>query len=89
MSDGDEAGLEGHKLTTDRVGAGFLRYADLAAGMIEVAEAEPGVYDWKGVCVEPTRPSRFEWKTPGRLIKGFVFHFVPWMYKPLKMVGLA
>ena len=65
----------------------FLSYADLAAGMIEVAEK--GGYDWQGVSVIPTTDdTAIEWKVPLILAKGMTFHFAPWMYWLAKSLHL-
>ncbi|MCJ1367192.1 hypothetical protein MMC16_006324 [Acarospora aff. strigata] len=58
----------------------FLSYLDLAAGMIEVANAE-GKYHWMGIAVVPTaKDVKIEWRVPLFLAKGLLFHFLPWMY---------
>ena len=58
----------------------FLSYLDLAAGMIEVADAE-GKYDWIGVTVVPTaKDVKIEWRVPIFLVEGLTFHFLPWTY---------
>ena len=58
----------------------FLSYLDLAAGMIEVADAE-GKYDWVGVSILPTsKDVKVEWRVPIFLVAGLTFHFLPWMY---------
>ncbi|KAL9595962.1 MAG: hypothetical protein Q9219_006122 [cf. Caloplaca sp. 3 TL-2023] len=76
----------GHALSLDKEKT-FLSYADLAAGMIEVAEK--GGFDWQGVSVIPTTDdTAFEWKVPGRLILGVTFHFAPWMYWLAKTLRL-
>ncbi|KAL8722822.1 MAG: hypothetical protein Q9225_000771 [Loekoesia sp. 1 TL-2023] len=76
----------GHALSLDREKT-FLSYADLAAGMIEVAEK--GGYDWQGVAVIPiTNDTAIEWRVPGRMIKGLTFHFAPWMYRVTKSLHL-
>ncbi|KAI4175554.1 MAG: hypothetical protein LQ343_001545 [Gyalolechia ehrenbergii] len=76
----------GHALSLDKEQT-FTSYADLAAGMIEVAEK--GGYDWQGVAVVPaTDGTAFEWKTPGRMLRGLTFHFAPWSYWLAKSLHL-
>ncbi|KAI4148449.1 MAG: hypothetical protein L6R39_002797 [Caloplaca ligustica] len=76
----------GHALSLEKQQT-FLSYADLAAGMIEVAEK--GGYDWQGVAVVPTtKDTAIEWAVPGRMIKGLTFHFAPWMYWLTKKLHL-
>ncbi|KAL8835687.1 MAG: hypothetical protein Q9170_003226 [Blastenia crenularia] len=76
----------GHALSLDEEKT-FLSYADLAAGMIEVAEK--GGYDWQGVSViATTNDTAIEWAVPGRMVKGLTFHFAPWMYRLTKMLHL-
>ncbi|KAI4085943.1 MAG: hypothetical protein LQ348_005009 [Seirophora lacunosa] len=76
----------GHALSLERQKT-FLSYADLAAGMIEVAEK--GGYDWQAVAVVPiANNTAIEWRVPGRMIKGLTFHFAPWMYWLTKALHL-
>lgn len=81
-----EDSQHGHALSTEKQQT-FLSYADLAAGMIEVAEK--GGYDWQAVAVVPTtKDTKIEWKVPGRMVKGLTFHFFPWMYFLTKSLHL-
>lgn len=76
----------GHALSMEKQQS-FLSYADLAAGMIEVAEK--GGYDWQAVAVIPTtNDTKIEWAVPGRMVKGLTFHFAPWMYWLTKKLHL-
>ncbi|KAL8874303.1 MAG: hypothetical protein Q9174_000343 [Haloplaca sp. 1 TL-2023] len=76
----------GHAIDTEKEQT-FLSYADLAAGMIEVAEK--GGYDWRGISVVPTtKDTKIEWRVPGRMVKGLTFHFFPWMYFLTKSLHL-
>ena len=76
----------GHAIDTEKQQT-FLSYADLAAGMIEVAEK--GGYDWQGISVVPTtKDTKIEWRVPGRMVKGLTFHFFPWMYFLTKSLHL-
>lgn len=66
----------------------FLGYLDLAAGMLEVADAE-GKYDWIGVSVVPTaKDVKIERRVPFFLAAGLTFHFLPWMYEISKYLGM-
>ncbi|KAL8741775.1 MAG: hypothetical protein Q9190_005656 [Brigantiaea leucoxantha] len=76
----------GHYLSTEKEGP-FLSYADLAAGMIEIAET--GGYDWKGVAVVPaTNKTAIEWKVPLVLARNMTWHFAPWLYWLTKSLRL-
>ncbi|KAI4203531.1 MAG: hypothetical protein LQ350_001720 [Teloschistes chrysophthalmus] len=76
----------GHAVSTEKTQT-FLSYADLAAGMIEVAEK--GGYDWQGVSVIPTtKDTKIEYAVPGRMVKGLTFHFFPWTYFLTKKLHL-
>lgn len=79
---------KGHALSLDRKGApGFVSYLDLAAGMIEIAEARK--YDNVGVSVISTaKDVKFEWKAPKQLAKGLVWHFAPPIAHVAKYVGV-
>ncbi|KAL8711767.1 MAG: hypothetical protein Q9220_003938 [cf. Caloplaca sp. 1 TL-2023] len=68
----------GHSLSTEKQQT-FLSYIDLAAGMIEAAAED--AYRWQAVAVLPaTNDTKIEWRMPGQVVKGLVFHFAPWMY---------
>lgn len=78
----------GHALSLDRKGAkGFVGYLDLAAGMIEVAEA--GKFDGLGVSVVATsKDVKFEWAAPKQAARGLVWHFAPslgWIAKYVRL----
>ncbi|KAL8999048.1 MAG: hypothetical protein Q9169_002046 [Polycauliona sp. 2 TL-2023] len=78
--------LHGHEVNLEKP-ADFLSYADLAAGMIEVAEK--GGYDWKGVTLGvKTKGTKFETAIPGRLVKGLTFHYFPFMWWVTKKLHL-
>lgn len=70
----------GHAISLDREET-FLSYLDLAAGMIEVADAGE-LYDWKGVSVVSTADDvKTEWKVPLYMAKGLLWHFMPGLYR--------
>jgi putative NADH-flavin reductase len=69
----------GHILTTDRQQT-FTSFADLAAGMVEVAEEEDGRWDHKFVGVVPKSKARLAWGTPLELFKGLVTYYFPDTY---------
>ena len=55
---------KGHILSTERQQT-FLSFLDLAAGMVEVADADDDKWDLKNVSVIPASPgTRFEWFVP-------------------------
>ncbi|EON65066.1 hypothetical protein W97_04301 [Coniosporium apollinis CBS 100218] len=59
-----------------------LSFLDLAAGMVEVAEEDGDRYDMKGVTVSPTaKDVSFPWDAPLGLLRGLLFHFLPWTYR--------
>ncbi len=78
---------KGHALSLDRQGAvAFVSYLDLAAGMIEIAEA--GNFDGTGVSVISTsKDVKFEWKAPKQLVRGLIWHFAPPLAHVAKYVG--
>lgn len=70
----------GHELSTERDHT-FISYLDLAAGMVEVADAEGEKWDMANVSVVPAGGNRgagFEWMAPVNLVKGLLCHFFPW-----------
>lgn len=79
---------KGHALSLDQKAAPpFVTYADLAAGMIEVAGVE--AYDGMGVSVvSKSRDVKFEWKAPKQMARGLVWHFAPSVGWLAKYVGL-
>lgn len=75
-----EAEQTGHELSTDICGGGFLSYGDLAAGMIEVADAGEK-YDWKGVAVVPKgKGADFQFGVVRNFIHGLSLYCFPWLY---------
>ncbi|KAL8674865.1 MAG: hypothetical protein Q9168_000751 [Polycauliona sp. 1 TL-2023] len=76
----------GHELNLEKP-ADFLSFADLAAGMIEVAEK--GGYDWKGVTLKAkTKGTKFEYAIPVIMAKGLTFHYFPFMFWVSKKLHL-
>lgn len=79
----------GHRVSLEACSP-MVSYLDLAAGMIEIAEAGD-VYDWEGVSVRATGKNvRFERNAPGQIARGFLWHFVPslyWMCRYLRIVS--
>ncbi|KAI9811633.1 MAG: hypothetical protein M1827_005382 [Pycnora praestabilis] len=82
-----EAAPRGHVISFDHE-ITFLSYADLAAGMIEVAET--GGYEGKSLSINPASPG-----TPMRksivydVPIGFVWHWMPWLWFLLHYIGLV
>lgn len=80
---------KGHTLSTETT-HGFISYPDLAAGMIEVAEAKREMYDWKGVAVVPTAKNvKFNWDAPKNMVRGLLAHFLPPLYWACHSIGLV
>lgn len=84
---------KGHAVSLDGVSSvkeqKFLGYLDLAAGMIEVADAE-GKYDWVPVSVVSTaKDVKIEWRVPIFLGTGLTFHFLPWTYPISKYLRIV
>jgi len=76
LVDGEQTG---HEISTDAAG-GFLSYPDLAAGMIEVADAGEK-YDWKGVAVVPKgKGAAFQFSVLRNFIHGLSLYFCPWLH---------
>ena len=70
---------KGHKLTLQGP-KGVVSFMDLAAAMVEVADAGDQ-YEWKAVSVEAVASDvAFPWQNVPLLVKGLVFHFFPWAY---------
>jgi len=70
----------GHQISTETAKTP-LSYLDLAAGMIEVADAD-GEYDMKNVSVLPTGDDvPFPWPGVYFAFTGLLFHFMPWTYR--------
>ena len=73
----------GHALSTKRQQT-FLSFLDLAAGMVEVADADGDRWDMKNVSVIPASPgTRIEWRIPLFLFRGLMWHFFPFLYPSL------
>ncbi|KAL8825262.1 MAG: hypothetical protein Q9191_004521, partial [Dirinaria sp. TL-2023a] len=66
---------KGHRLCSDGNTQGFISYADVAAGMVEIAErseatkgVEGGEFDWEPVVIAPTSDKvDFNWDAPRNL----------------------
>ncbi|KAL4945004.1 hypothetical protein BDV06DRAFT_232180 [Aspergillus oleicola] len=79
----------GHEVRLDRAQTP-LSFLDLAAGMIEVAEAEDDRYHMRSVSVVPTSNQvRFPWDGVYYAFTGLLFHFLPWTYRYLGEYPLA
>ena len=83
----DEA--KGHTLTLDKPPEGFVGYADLAAGMIDVAAGEDGRYAWDGVGVLPKSSARFNPEVPLIFGRGLLAYYLPPVYWGFKSMGLV
>lgn len=72
---------KGHELSAERQQT-FISFLDLAAGMVEVADADAR---WEGkhvsVVLKGDRKARFEWWAPVVLGKGLLCHVCPWLYE--------
>ena len=80
---------KGHTLSTEMT-QGFISYADLAAGMIEVAESEGNQYLWKGVAVVPaSKDVKFNWEAPVNVVRGLFAYFLPSAYWACHSLGLV
>ena len=74
----------GHALSTESQQS-FLSFLDLAAGMIEAADAEGDQWDMKNVSVVPTSNDRkVEWMVPIYMIRGILCHYFPSLYPYLR-----
>ena len=70
----------GHILNTQRQET-FLSFLDLAAGMVEVADADDDKWDMQNVSVVPASPgTRVEWRVPYFALKGALCHYMPFLY---------
>lgn len=59
-----------------------VSFLDLAAGMVEAADDMTGAYAMSSVSVNPTAKNvAFPWYAPMALVRGLLFHFLPWTYK--------
>lgn len=72
---------QGHELSAENQQT-FISFLDLAAGMIEVADADAR---WEGkhvsVVLKGGRKARIEWWAPVILGKGLLCYLCPWIYK--------
>ena len=74
---------KGHVLSME-MSEGPLSFMDLAAGMIEIADDENGLYEMQSVTVNPTaKDVAFPWQAPANIARGLLFHFLPWSYAML------
>ena len=76
----------GHTLDLEKT-SGFCSFADLAAGMIEIAGTDD--YDWKGVSVLGGKDTKFNPATPLYIAKGLLWHAFPWMFYLSKRLHLV
>ncbi|KAL4764514.1 NAD(P)-dependent oxidoreductase [Aspergillus foveolatus] len=71
----------GHEVRLDRAQTP-LSFLDLAAGMVEVADAEDDRYHMRSVSVVPTSTvAIFPWDGVYYTFTGLLFHFFPWTYR--------
>ena len=78
---------KGHTLSVDRHAEAFVSYMDVAAGMIEIAKT--GGYTWTGVSVLPkANDVKFEWMAPLQIVRGLLWHFMPWVGYVMKYIGV-
>lgn len=81
-----EGAQKGHTLSLEKHGS-LLSYADLAAGMIEVAQS--GKYNWEGLAVVPTaKDVKFEPRIALKILQGIFITWMPWSFSVLKKLGL-
>lgn len=73
----DEA--KGYEFSVDSMGLSPLPYADLARGMVEVAEGKR-VFEKGFVAVVSTGKARFPWVNIWYTSSGLLFHYFPWTY---------
>ena len=83
----DEA--TGHTLTVDTPPRGFVGYADLAAGMIEIAGVGDDRYSWQGVGVLPKKSARFNPEAPVIFVRGILAYYLPPVYSAFRSMGLV
>jgi putative NADH-flavin reductase len=70
---------KGHRLTTQEP-KGVVSFMDLAAAMVEVADAGDE-WDGKSVSIDPVASDvAFPWQNIPLLVMGLVYHFFPWIY---------
>ncbi|KAI9796916.1 MAG: hypothetical protein M1835_002757 [Candelina submexicana] len=78
----------GHKISTKKQEGAFLSYADLASGMVEVAQS--GGYEGKELSINPVgNETKIEWTNLHRMPRGLLWHFAPWLYRVSHSVGLV
>jgi len=83
-----QAARTGHSISQEKQGGGWMAFADLAAGMIEIADS--GDYSWSGVAVRPTsKDVAIPRHVPGLLLKSLMYALVPPSYRLAKFLGLA
>jgi putative NADH-flavin reductase len=81
---------KGYALSTERCGGTFLSFADLSAGMIDIARMESDHYAWKGVAVVPTNSDvKIPYGSALALGKGLTWWMLPWLYWVCKYLGLV
>lgn len=74
----------GHVLDTERQET-FLSFIDLAAGMVEVGQEGSDKWNLQNVSVRPASPgTKIEWRVPLFLMKGLLYHFLPFTYPYLQ-----
>lgn len=69
----------GHEVRFDKQQT-FTSYADLAGGMLDVAEEEGDKYDGKNVSVISSRQARPEYDNAPLLLRGLLVYWFPWLY---------
>ena len=80
---------KGHELSTTTAKTP-LSFLDLAAGMVEVADADGHEFDHKNVSVLPTASDVvFPWDGVYFVFTGLCFHFMPWTYRWLGEYALS
>jgi hypothetical protein len=69
-----------NRINTEDAGQGFISYGDLAAGMVEIAEAGE-IYDWVPVSIVPVSMDVkvVYTKVIGELLKGMLWGAAPWL----------
>ncbi|KAL8967114.1 MAG: hypothetical protein Q9183_003060 [Haloplaca sp. 2 TL-2023] len=80
---------KGHTLTLDKPPEGFVGYADVAAGMIDVAAGEDERYSWDGVGVLPKSSARFNPEVPLIFGRGLLAYYLPPVYWGFRSMGLV
>lgn len=80
---------KGHKLSTERQQT-FLGWLDLAAGMVEVADEESGVWSGKDVSVLPLADDvPINYMVPWYMVLGLTLTYAPWLYGSMKRIKIA